>query len=85
MDVTVIVDDDPASVAIDESVMAIPGVREEVIRYEPVVAKLTDISLLAIYVAANRETRRRAAKLRRPPPAPPTIGNRPPWTRLDGR
>lgn len=58
---------DAEAEAFEAQMMAEPAVRSEIDRYEPVVARLTNESLLAIIVAARRESRRRAAKLRRRP------------------
>ncbi len=62
--VTVVVDDDADADARDLVILSVPGVAEEAKRYEPVVRKLSNISLLAIVVVAERETRRRAKKVK---------------------
>lgn len=44
-------------------VRAVPGVVGEEARYRPVVGKLTDVSLLGIYLAVHMEMDRRAEQL----------------------
>lgn len=65
---------DAMAEAFEAAMMADPAVRSEIDRYEPVVRKLTNESLLAIVVAARRETRRRVDASRPKPRV--GIGNR---------
>lgn len=60
--------------AFDLAMLQDPGIRAEVERYEPIVRKLTDTSLLAIGLAYRLEAHRRVEA--RTPPRRVGIGNR---------
>jgi hypothetical protein len=61
---------DAEMVAIEARLLELPAVSREVERYRPVVAKLTNESLVAIGIAVREESRRRAGR------RPVGIGNR---------